>query len=757
MSPDFLEAVLDWMQSIVCETGQKNINLTFHGGEPLVAGYELWRFALNGLASRFKGISLKIGLQSNLHLLDDDYCDLFLEYGVEVGTSLDGPYEINDAQRGDGYFDRTMAGVQLARSRGLSIGCIATFTSASAKFWREVLNFFITERLNFSIHAAVPSLGQTVTPFVLSADTYASLLVEALDDYVKLRREIRISSLDQIIRCVVNNRGDVCTFQDCCGMFLVVDPHGDIYPCQRLSGRQEFRLGQVAEHPTFSFLMNSQAAIRFHEREQRVREVCGNCPHFERCRGGCPYNAWTASGYDPIRDPYCSAYKAIFNSIDDRLRAEMASEENLAAMTDHPWSGRGHPVLRKGPLIDLAREGAHPSEIARTARRIVAAVEYARGPNPSDVIERLVAKGICRSRETAEVSLNGLYHSLHPQQVRLNNLYLHLTFRCNFICKHCYARANATRQDRGEMSTSAVERLIVDARSAGFRQVVLTGGEPTIHTSRDEWLSRLALIRLNVAPMNLVLRTNLAIPMDDEALRRIAQAFDQVVVSVDGNERTHDDRRGPGAYAATLLNLERYLALASEIPKSGELSLSAVLRRVDIEGEPGKSVRELACRLGVRRTRFRPILPLGRALDWPEPPTSEALGTYADPLDLIEKGFRPAVSCGLGHNLYVEPSGESFPCYVYHEPHSHLGNVVTNGLQSVLADEKFRDLARHHVDTNLKCRLCHWRYICGGACRAWDDEVTRRDLDAPPSECEGLKEQSKILYEAALHWLGKDE
>jgi len=87
------------------------------------------------------------------------------------------------------------------------------------------------------------------------------------------------------------------------------------------------------------------------------------------------------------------------------------------------------------------------------------------------------------------------------------------------------------------------------------------------------------------------------------------------------------------------------------------------MRSAEIQGEPGQSVRELARRLGVRRTRFRPLLPLGRAKDWPEPPTSEALGAHADPMDLIENRFRPVSSCGLGQNLYVEPSGESFACY----------------------------------------------------------------------------------------------
>ena len=184
-----------------------------------------------------------------------------------------------------------------------------------------------------------------------------------------------------------------------------------------------------------------------------------------------------------------------------------------------------------------------------------------------------------------------------------------------------------------------------------------------------------------------------------------------------------------------------------------ELSLACVMRAADIQGEARQSVRELAQRLGIRRTRFRPLLPLGRAGDWEEPPTSEALGAHADPMELIESGFQPAASCGLGRNLYVEPSGESFPCYAYHRAHSLLGNVLTHGLSAVLRSEGFRGLSQHTVDANLKYRTCDLRYLCGGVCRAWGGEECQHKLDAPPPECDGLRTRAANLLSAATNYL----
>jgi uncharacterized protein len=361
--------------------------------------------------------------------------------------------------------------------------------------------------------------------------------------------------------------------------------------------------------------------------------------------------------------------------------------------------------------------------------------------------------GIARSQESGERSLAGLQRDLQPKPGLLNNLYLHLTFRCQLECRHCYARSDAHGHEQPDLPVPALARLLREAKECGFRQVVLTGGEPLIHADRAALLDVLIAARAWAAPMNLVLRTNLALPLSPDVLRRVALAVDQVVVSLDGDEAMHDARRGEGSYAATLCNLEAYARIVETVPGAGELSLAAVLRAADATGPEGDSVRALAQRLGVRRTRFRPLLPLGRAADWDETPTSEALGAHADPMDLITAGFRPVASCGLGQNLYVEPSGESFPCYACHQPAACLGNVIERGLAGILGSPAFRGLCQYTVDTNPKCRECELRYLCGGACRAWGGALTERDLDASPPECLGLRARVAGLAYAARRFL----
>jgi uncharacterized protein len=273
-------------------------------------------------------------------------------------------------------------------------------------------------------------------------------------------------------------------------------------------------------------------------------------------------------------------------------------------------------------------------------------------------------------------------------------------------------------------------------------------------------LDMLKMVRKDVPPLKLVLRTNFTMPLNEEVLLSISEAFDELVASMDGTEESHNARRGDGSYEKLMKTLEAYSQLSKSdcaVRKNytmAELSLASVMRTSDIASSLGDHVRSVARNLGIKRIRFRPILPIGRAEDWDEPPTSEALGGFVDPIDLMKSGFQPVKSCGLGQNLYVEPSGEFFPCYAYHRPHSYLGNVIKDGLESVVVSDKFMSLRRHTVDTNSKCHSCIMRYLCGGACRAWGGEQAQHDLDAPPKECSGLRERAENLYNEALKYLG---
>ena len=51
---------------------------------------------------------------------DPEIAQVLAEYHVPVGSSIDGPVEITDSQRGKGYFEKTMRGYEIAKTHGLN-------------------------------------------------------------------------------------------------------------------------------------------------------------------------------------------------------------------------------------------------------------------------------------------------------------------------------------------------------------------------------------------------------------------------------------------------------------------------------------------------------------------------------------------------------------------------------------------------------------------------------------------------------------
>jgi uncharacterized protein len=138
-----LEKTIGYISTICHATKQRKTEITFHGGEPLLAVTDIWEKALSLCRDKILFSKVIFNLQSNLWNLTPAHCDLFKKYKLSIGTSLDGPKVINDRQRGKGYFDRTSSNISMAASSGLKPGIITTFTPLSAERYKEIFSFFI--------------------------------------------------------------------------------------------------------------------------------------------------------------------------------------------------------------------------------------------------------------------------------------------------------------------------------------------------------------------------------------------------------------------------------------------------------------------------------------------------------------------------------------------------------------------------------------------------------------------------------------
>ena len=63
------------------------------------------------------------------------------------------------------------------------------------------------------------------------------------------------------------------------------------------------------------------------------------------------------------------------------------------------------------------------------------------------------------------------------------------TSRCNLFCRHCYRESGPGNDRSGELSTAEGIALIGSIKRAGFRLLILSGGEPLLREDIFELVS----------------------------------------------------------------------------------------------------------------------------------------------------------------------------------------------------------------------------------------------------------------------------
>ena len=338
MDTSIIDNIITWLQDF----REDKVHFTFHGGEPLLAGQYFYEYALEKLSKipNFEGFSL----QSNIWLLDDDLIDLFKKYNVVISTSIDGPKEINDYQRGEGYYDKTMARYEAAKEKGLPINFVLTVTDYSKDYSDELYDFFKENKMNLKIHAALPSLrGDNADPWALDQEEHGKLLIDWLDKYLYDLDKFMIKDLDHIGKSTLRRRGSLCTFADCIGTTFAVGYDGSVYPCYRFVGMEEYVLGNVCDNPSFEDLKTSDAWAKLQEFRDYVDESCKKCRFKRYCEGGCPYNGIVACQTPRAVDPQCTAYKMIFSEFSKRANKEFAKKAIPGFGDNNPTKGENEP------------------------------------------------------------------------------------------------------------------------------------------------------------------------------------------------------------------------------------------------------------------------------------------------------------------------------------------------------------------------------------------------------------------------------
>lgn len=244
-----------------------NVTLEFQGGEPLL-NWEVLSF-LTEHARKFNtiGKNLKIALVSNLTLLDKKKIDFFIEYDVEICTSLDGPKKIHDKIRvfknGSGSYDNVIKNIEKIkkeykkRKLNKKINLLPTITRFTLPYFKEIIDEYVKlEQDEVAIRPVnrvnIAELNWRYIGY--SPEDFITFWKEAFDYILELNKK-GVCIKERVARCmldkILGKRDSMyMELMNPCGAgrtTIAYMPNGDAYPCDeaRMIGSELFKLGNI--------------------------------------------------------------------------------------------------------------------------------------------------------------------------------------------------------------------------------------------------------------------------------------------------------------------------------------------------------------------------------------------------------------------------------------------------------------------------------------------------------------------------------
>ena len=306
-----------------------------HGGEPLTAGREHIAEILRELAAL--PTVVRVSLQTNGVLLDEDWLDLFEELCpmLQIGISLDGDAQGNAWRVGyDGkpVYPRVARALNLLAERGRSAGVIAAVTPAVLGRAEDVLDhlagFGSVNAVSFvpcfdtAIRRPTAATGRRALAsrllqqaavasdggpaWAIHPDEYAEFVLAATAHWISAGHFARIK-LEPAVSTIRRLRGlgtGFCHFSDLkCDHVFTLYPDGRLGSCDELPWPQA-QLTLLDSTNDQREITEAQQGSNLLNQGKALMDKCTTCDYRSTCGGGCVATRWRMNLAND-QDAYC--------------------------------------------------------------------------------------------------------------------------------------------------------------------------------------------------------------------------------------------------------------------------------------------------------------------------------------------------------------------------------------------------------------------------------------------------------------------
>jgi uncharacterized protein len=329
-----LMRILEHVGPLAAETG---IEILLHGGEPLLLGHQRMREVLTHIRDQMGGPAVvAVAVQTNGVRLDPAFADLFVEFGVRVGVSMDGGAAATDRHRrfanGRSSFPHVRQAVELLRSPSYrssfaALLCTVDVSNDPLTVLAD-LSAFAPPMIDFLLPHATWESPPPAT--VASGTPYGDWLVTIFDHWYEHPELPRVRLFDELMHALLGGASRSEAIGLSAPASVVIETDGTIEQTDALKVSYDGAAAtgyDVMGHNFDQMLQDPDvAAASF---GNSLSPVCLSCPVVAGCGGGLyPHRYRKANGFDNP-SVYCRDLRRLVSHVQQRLRTDIEQQEVL--------------------------------------------------------------------------------------------------------------------------------------------------------------------------------------------------------------------------------------------------------------------------------------------------------------------------------------------------------------------------------------------------------------------------------------------
>ncbi len=320
MPEDILESYIIRHLEAVTEG---DIWFSWHGGEPMLAGIEFFRKAVE-IQKKYQpsGINIINGIQTNGILLNEKWCDFLAKEGFVVGISMDGPPKMHDRFRlskdQNGTHSLVLKGYRMLQRYHISTEVLCVVNSVNVNYPLEIYRYFReldAHLLTFlPLVERLPGSVSVVSERSVPAISFGVFLNSIFDEWIeKDIGNMKIQIFEEAVRTAFGQDHTLCIFKKTCGGVPVIEHNGDFYSCDHYVDPAN-RVGNIDRNTLVQLLAHPDQVAFGQAKEETLPGYCRECEVLDMCNGECPKNRIISTPSGEVGLNYlCEGYKLFFN------------------------------------------------------------------------------------------------------------------------------------------------------------------------------------------------------------------------------------------------------------------------------------------------------------------------------------------------------------------------------------------------------------------------------------------------------------